>query len=72
LLSRYQGTIHSKWNLTLLFAGAGELLILVTAWTAFQPELKTFSEDLAAGAPVGAAQPSASKADYRGSLSRPM
>ncbi len=39
----------SKWNLTLLFAGAGGLILLVTVWTAFQRELKTFSESLASG-----------------------
>lgn len=39
----------SKWNLTLLFVSAGLLILLVCAWTAFQPALKTFSENLAAG-----------------------
>ena len=38
----------SKWNLTLLFAGAGLLCVLVTVWAAFQPGLRLFSEDLAA------------------------
>ena len=38
----------SKWNLTLLFASAGELVLLVTLWTAFQPALTTFSENLTA------------------------
>jgi MFS family permease len=37
----------SKWNLTLLFTGAGVLCLLVTVWAAFQPGLKLFSEDLA-------------------------
>jgi MFS family permease len=38
----------SKWNLTLLFTLAGALVMLVTLWTAFQPELRTFSESLTA------------------------
>jgi MFS family permease len=46
----------SKWNLTLLFAGAGGLLLLVSVWTALQRELKRFSESLAAEATVGAGQ----------------
>lgn len=36
----------SKWDLTLLFVVAGTLLLLLTIWTAFQPEIKTFSESL--------------------------
>jgi MFS family permease len=36
----------SKWNPTLLFVSAGSLVILVTLWTAFQPELRAFSESL--------------------------
>jgi MFS family permease len=36
----------SKWNLTLLFALAGGLEVLLTVWMAFQPELKVFSESL--------------------------
>jgi MFS family permease len=43
----------SKWDLTLLFAGAGALVLLVTLWTASQPELKTFSDSMAAGQPAG-------------------
>lgn len=39
-----------KWNLELLFAAAGALVLLITLWTAFQPEIKTFSEGLAAEA----------------------
>ena len=38
----------SKWNLTLLFALAGVLQLLVTVWAAFLPGMKTFSENLAA------------------------
>jgi MFS family permease len=37
----------SKWDLTLLFASAGALVLLVTLLTAFQPGLVTFSESLA-------------------------
>jgi MFS family permease len=36
----------SKWNLTVLFVGAGVLVLLVTAWAAFQPGLKAFSASL--------------------------
>jgi MFS family permease len=36
----------SKWNLPLLFTFAGALVLLVTFWTAFQPELREFSESL--------------------------
>jgi hypothetical protein len=41
----------SKWNLTILFVGAGILVLLVAVWTALQPELKTFSASMAAGKP---------------------
>ena len=37
----------SKWDLDLLFASAGVLILLVMFWMAFQPALKTFSESLA-------------------------
>ena len=36
------------WNLSALFVLAGGLIVLVTFWTAFQPALGTFSEDLLA------------------------
>jgi hypothetical protein len=36
----------SKWSLTGLFAGAGVSILLVTCWSAIQPELKTFSNNL--------------------------
>ncbi len=42
----------SKWNLTMLFAGAGILILLVTLWMAPQRELKTFSDSMAAGQPL--------------------
>lgn len=38
----------SKWDLTLLFASTGVLVLLVTLWTSLQPGLKTFSESLTA------------------------
>jgi MFS family permease len=38
------------WNLSLLFALAGGLIVLVTAWTAFQPALRTFSDTMLAEA----------------------
>jgi MFS family permease len=37
----------SKWNLDLLFASSGVLVVLMTVWAAFQPGLRAFSEDLA-------------------------
>ncbi len=36
----------SKWDLTLLFASAGGLVLLVMVWAAFQPGMKAFSESL--------------------------
>jgi hypothetical protein len=39
----------SKWSLTMLFAGAGVLILLVTLWAAPQPGLKTFSDGMMAG-----------------------
>jgi hypothetical protein len=41
----------SKWSLTSLFAGAGAAILLVTFWTAIQPELKTFTNSMTAGRP---------------------
>jgi hypothetical protein len=35
-----------KWNLTGLFVIAGSLLVMVVIWTAFQPGLKTLSEQI--------------------------
>ncbi|MFL7869899.1 MAG: MFS transporter [Anaerolineales bacterium] len=37
----------SKWDLNLLFTSAGALVLLVTLWAGFQPELKMFSDSLA-------------------------
>jgi MFS family permease len=42
----------SKWSLTMLFVGAGVLVLLVTLVTVPQPELKTFSDSMMAGQPV--------------------
>ena len=42
----------SKWSLTMLFVGAGILILLVTLWAAPQPELKVFSDSMVAGQPV--------------------
>ena len=36
----------SKWNLTMLFAMPGALVLLLTIWMAFHPDLKGFSESL--------------------------
>jgi MFS family permease len=41
--------VLSKWNLTMLFAIPGALALLLTIWMAYHPELKGFSESLAAG-----------------------
>ena len=38
----------SRWSLDVLFVSAGTLALLVTLWTAFQPDLKALSENLAA------------------------
>ncbi len=43
--------VVSKWNLTLLFASAGVLVLLMTLWGAFQPGMKSFSDNLAAPQP---------------------
>jgi MFS family permease len=36
----------SKWELTMLFVSAGVLVFLVTLWSAFHPQMKTFSQSL--------------------------
>lgn len=41
----------SKWDVSLLFAGAGGLILVVTFWMVFQPALKKFSESVAS-API--------------------
>ncbi len=47
----------SKWDLNLLFVGAGALVLLMTVWMVFQPALHAFSESLAAGHPGEAGVP---------------
>jgi MFS family permease len=37
-----------KWNLTMLFILPGVLVLLLTVWMAFEPDLKDFSESLTA------------------------
>ncbi|MFN2121812.1 MAG: MFS transporter [Anaerolineales bacterium] len=41
----------TKVDLTLLFASAGMLVLLVTLWSAFHPEMKTFSRSLSVATP---------------------
>ena len=40
--------VLSKWSLTMLFAIPGILVLLLTIWMAFHPDLKGFSESLSA------------------------
>jgi MFS family permease len=40
--------VLSKWNLTMLFAIPGGLVLLLTIWMALHPDLKGFSESLSA------------------------
>jgi MFS family permease len=42
----------SRWSLTALFVGSGILILAVAVLTAFQPELKTFSENIVTGTSV--------------------
>ena len=45
--------VLSKWNLTLLFALPGALVLLLTIWMAFHPALKGFGESLTAAGAEG-------------------
>ena len=45
--------VLSKWSLTMLFAIPGALILLLTIWMAFHPDLKVFSESLAAAPAEG-------------------
>jgi hypothetical protein len=45
--------VLSKWDLTMLFAIPGTLVLLLTIWMAFHPDLKTFSESLTAAQATG-------------------
>jgi MFS family permease len=47
----------SRWSLTILFASAGVLILLVALWTALQPELKVFSDSMMAAKPAGIPEP---------------
>jgi len=40
--------VLSKWSLTMSFAIPGALVLLLTIWVAFHPDLKGFSESLSA------------------------
>jgi hypothetical protein len=45
--------VLSKWSLTMLFALPGALVLLLTIWMAFHPDLKGFSESLSAAQAEG-------------------
>ena len=45
--------VISKWNLTMLFAIPGGLVLLLTIWMAIHPDLKGFSESLTAAQAEG-------------------
>jgi MFS family permease len=45
-ISQAAAGLLSKWNLTLLFMLPGALVLLMTAWMAFHPDLKRLSEGL--------------------------
>ena len=49
----------SRWSLTVLFAGAGFLILLVALWAAPQPELKVFSDSMVAARPEETPDPPA-------------
>ena len=40
--------VLSKWSLAMLFSIPGALVLLLTIWMAFHPNLKGFSESLSA------------------------
>jgi MFS family permease len=46
-LSQILAGAVSKWDLTLLFTLAGGLILVMTCWAAFQPALKSLSQDMA-------------------------
>jgi MFS family permease len=45
-ISQAVSGVISKWNLTMLFTIPGALVLLLTVWMAFHPDLKGFSESL--------------------------
>jgi len=52
-ISQALSGVLSKWNLTLLFAVPGALVLLLTIWMALHPDLKGFSESLSAAQAEG-------------------
>jgi hypothetical protein len=52
-ISQMIAGVLSKWDLTMLFAIPGGLVLLTTVWMAFQPDLKDVSESLAAAEAEG-------------------
>jgi MFS family permease len=56
-ISQALAGLISKWDLTMLFALAGSLVLLVTIWMARHPDLKTFGASLA-NSPLEAGQTS--------------
>jgi len=47
-LSQMLAGAISRWNLTLLFASAGGLILLTALWAVLQPALKSLSNEMAA------------------------
>jgi MFS family permease len=48
-LSQAISGVISKWNLTGLFSLAGSLVLVMTFWAAFQPALRSLSEEMLTG-----------------------
>jgi len=48
LIAQAISGLLSKWNLTMLFAISGGLVLLMTVWMALHSDLKGFSESLSA------------------------
>jgi hypothetical protein len=46
-ISQAVSGVLSKWSLTMLFDIPGALILLLTIWMAFHPDLKGFSKSLA-------------------------
>ena len=45
-ISQAVAGVLSKWDLTLSFAIPGALILLVTVWMSFHPDLKGFSDSI--------------------------
>ena len=45
-ISQAAAGVISKWNLTLMFALPGALVLLVTLWMAINPDFRGFTESL--------------------------